>query len=82
MMRSLMFMVNEKMCCGTHIDKRYEDSLITLRVGAENYQKEILKEECLPMDFTGRPMEGYTVITSDGHDMGEDLTYWIKLGLS
>ena len=39
------------------------------RIGEEAYQIEITKEECLPMDFTGRPMKGYIFITPDGFDI-------------
>jgi len=81
MMGGLVFMVNEKMCCGTHIDKKYGDSLLMLRIGEEAYKNEIHKEVCLPMDFTGRPMKGYIFITPDGFDMDEDLTYWVNLAL-
>ena len=81
MMGGLVFMVNEKMCCGIHIDKKYGDSLLMLRIGEETYQKEIHKEVCLPMDFTGRVMKGYLFVTPDGFDLEEDLEYWIKLAL-
>lgn len=82
MMGGLVFMVNDKMCCGTHIDKKYGDSLLMLRVGEENYQKEMSKEVCLPMDFTGRVMRGYLFVTPDGFDLEDDLEYWIKLALN
>lgn len=77
MMGGLIFMVNEKMSCGIHIDKKYGDSLLMAKIGTDAYDKEIGKEVCLPMDFTGRPMKGYIFITPDGFDMEEDLEYWI-----
>ena len=33
MMGGLVFMVNDKMCCGIHIDKKYGDSLLMLKIG-------------------------------------------------
>lgn len=81
MMGGLVFMVNEKMCCGIHIDKKYGDSLLMLRVGEEKYQMEIHKKVCLPMDFTGRVMRGYLFVTPEGFDLDDDLEYWIKLAL-
>ncbi|MEO1031844.1 MAG: TfoX/Sxy family protein [Bacteroidota bacterium] len=78
MMGGLVFMVNDKMCCGTHIDKKYGDSLLMAKIGVEGYNEEIHKEECLPMDFTGRPMKGYIFIAPKGFDMDEDLEYWIN----
>jgi len=81
MMGGLVFMVNEKMCVGIHIDKHSQESLLMARIGQEAYEKEIHKDECLPMDFTGRPMKGYIFIKEEGIDMEEDLEYWIDLAL-
>lgn len=81
MMGGLIFMVNEKMCCGIHIDKKYGDSLLMAKIGEEAYQQEIEKEVCLPMDFTGRPMRGYIFVTPKGFDMDSDLEYWIQRAL-
>ena len=82
MMGGLVFMVNNKMCCGIHIDKKFGDSLLMAKIGVEAYEKEIHKEECLPMDFTGRPMKGYIFITPKGFDMDKDLYYWIELAVA
>jgi hypothetical protein len=81
MMGGLVFMVNEKMCCGIHIDKKYGDSLLMVKIGEEAYQREIKKEVCLPMDFTGRPMNGFIYIEPNGFDMDIDLEYWIQTAL-
>lgn len=78
MMGGLVFMVNEKMCCGIHIDKKYGDSLLMAKIGIEAYKTEIEKNVCLPMDFTGRPMKGYIFIIPEGFDIGRDLEYWIE----
>ncbi len=77
MMGGLVFMVNDKMCCGIHIDNKFGDSLLMAKIGVEAYEQEIEKEECLPMDFTGRPMKGYIFVTPQGFDMDIDLNYWI-----
>lgn len=81
MMGGLIFMVREKMCLGIHIDKKFGASLLMAKIGQEAYQKEIDKEVCLPMDFTGRPMKGYIFITPEGFDNELDLEYWIDLAL-
>ncbi len=81
MMGGLVFMVNTKMCCGIHIDKQLGDSLLMVKIGVTEYQKEIIKPVCLPMDFTGRPMKGYIFITPQGFDLDADLEYWIDKGL-
>ena len=81
MMGGLIFMVNDKMCCGIHIDKKFGDSLLMAKIGAFQYEKEIVKEVCLPMDFTGRPMKGFIFITPKGFDRDADLYYWINIAL-
>ena len=77
MMGGLLFKVDEKMLCGIHIDKKYGDTLLMARIGEEVYAKELEKECCLPMDFTGRPMKGYIFVTPDGFDSEDDLSYWM-----
>ena len=81
MMGGLIFMVNEKMCCGIHSDKNFSDSLLMAKIGITEYEKEIVRDVCLPMDFTGRPMKGYIFITPTGFDMDKDLEYWIEKAL-
>jgi len=82
MMGGLIFMVNEKMCCGIHIDKKIGDSLLMAKIGEEACAEEIKKDVTLPMNFTGRPMKGFIYVSSKGFDMDEDLEYWIEKALS
>lgn len=81
MMGGLIFMVADKMCCGTHIDKKSGQSLLMARIGVEAYAKEINRDHTLPMDFTGRPMKGYIFIEPDGFDLDSDLEHWVDLCL-
>jgi hypothetical protein len=78
MMGGLVFMVNNKMCCGIHIDKKIDGSLLMAKIGEKAYEQEIKKEECLPMDFTGRPMRGYIFVKPTGFDSDKELEYWIQ----
>ncbi|MEP0365665.1 MAG: RNA methyltransferase [Cyclobacteriaceae bacterium] len=82
MMGGMLFQVDEKMLCGIHIDKKFGDSLLMARVGEAAYLKELEKDVCLPMDFTGRPMKGYIFVTPAGFDMDDDLEYWLDLCLA
>jgi hypothetical protein len=77
MMGGLCFKVDEKMLCGIHIDKKFGDSLLMARIGEDAYEEQIQKPNCLPMDFTGRPMKGYIFATPLGFDSDDDLAYWI-----
>lgn len=77
MMGGLCFKVDGKMLCGIHVDKKFGDSLLMARIGEDNYNKELERESCLPMDFTGRPMKGYIFVTPVGFDSEDDLSYWM-----
>ncbi|WP_242132583.1 TfoX/Sxy family protein [Aestuariivivens marinum] len=79
MMGGLCFKMDDKMLCGIHIDKKYGDSLLMVRIGEAVYETELNKPECLPMDFTGRPMRGYIFVTPEGFDSDNDLSYWLDL---
>lgn len=79
MMGGLCFMVNEKMCCGIHFDKKKEMDLLMARIGPEASEEVEGKTGCHPMDFTGRPMKGYVFISPEGFDADADLEYWLEL---
>lgn len=81
MMGGLCFMVDEKMCCGIHFDRKRETDLLMARIGEEATPEAMKKEGCQPMDFTGRPMRGYVFVSPEGFDLDEDLEYWLDLCL-
>ena len=82
MMGGLCFKVDNKMLCGIHIDKKYGDSLLMARIGEAAYETEIKNKQCLPMDFTGRPMRGYIFVTPEGFDTEDDLSRYLDLCLA
>lgn len=75
MMGGLTFMVDDKMCVG--IVKKY----LIARIGPEIYEESLKKEGCKPMDFTGKPLNGFVMIEPEGVDLDKDLEYWIDLCL-
>ncbi len=79
MFGGLCFMVDDKMCCGIHFDKKKNTDLLMARIGETASETAMQRPGCHPMDFTGRPMKGYVFITPDGFDLDEDLAYWIQL---
>ena len=78
MMGGLIFKMDGKMLCWINIDKKLGDTLLMARIGPKAYETEILKEETLSTDHTGRTIKGYIFVTADGIDMEEDLKYWIE----
>ena len=79
MFSGLCFMVDDKMCCGIHFDKKKKTDLLMARIGEQAASEAMKREGCHPMDFTGRPMKGYVFVTPDGFDTDNDLLYWIDL---
>lgn len=74
---SSVFMVNDKMCCGIHYNKKKQIDLLMARVGEIAAEKLMHKKACHPVDFTGRPMKGYVFIDPEGYDLEEDLLFWL-----
>lgn len=75
MMGGLTFMLNEKMCVGVIKDE------MMCRIDPGIYESVLEKEGCRPMDFTGRPMKGWIIVTEDGMKNSKDFDYWIGLAL-
>ena len=81
MIGGMCFMVDGKMCVGTHIDKKSGQNLLMARIGEDAVEEAMKQDGCLLMDFTGRPMKGYVFVNPDGTDMDADLASWIQLAM-
>jgi len=81
MMGGLVFMVNEKMACGIHFDKKQQADLLMARIGPEATEANLGRPGCQPMSFTGRVMKGFVFVSPEGWDLDEDLEHWIELCL-
>ena len=79
MMGGLCFMVDDKMCCGIHFDKKKDADLLMARIGEEASVEALRRKGCRLMDITGRPMKGFVFVDPVGYEADEDLTYWIQL---
>ena len=75
MMGGLTFMIRNKMCVGIVKEE------LMARIGKENHEKALQIPGCRPMDFTGKPMNGYVFVAPIAVDMDVDLEYWIDLAL-
>ncbi len=78
MFAGICFMVDEKMCCGTHIDKVSGEDLLLCRIGDEHYESALEMNHVVPMEFTSRAMKGYVFITEEGVTSDKDLGAWIQ----
>ena len=75
MMGGLTFMVNGKMCVGI-----FRDELLC-RINPKIYEESLTKKGCHPMEFTGRRMKGFVLVSSDGIKSKKDFDYWMNLSL-
>ena len=82
MMGGRVYMVDNKMCCGIHFDKKKQTDLLMARIGEVATEKHTSKPGCFPMDFTGRPMKGYVFLRPEAYDLEEDLVFWLGLCLA
>lgn len=81
MFSGICFLVDEKLCCATHIDKKTHEDYLLCRIGEDAYEEAIERDEVVPMEFTGKSMKGYVYVTENGHRTKKDLSYWLQLCL-
>lgn len=81
MFGGVCIMVDDKMCCGTRIDKKTGEDLLLCRIGEEIYEATLEIENCIPMEFTGKSIKGYVYITEQGFNTTKKLDYWLQLCL-
>ena len=75
MFGGLCFMVGGNMLGGVMGDE------IIVRVGADSYEDALKIPHAREMDFTGRPMRGFVVVSPDGVASDESLADWVNRGL-
>jgi len=75
MFGGLCFMVNDKMCIGV------ESERIMVRLDPALSDEVLEKDDCSPMDFTGKVMKGYVFVDSDVLKTNKQLNYWVQLAL-
>lgn len=81
MFSGICFMVDDKMLCGTHIDKKSNEDVLLCRIGEEAYETAVERPDCIPMEFTGKAMKGYVYVLAHGHKTNKQLDYWLQLCL-
>lgn len=69
------YLLNGNMACG--VNKEY----LIVRVGPENYEVSLEKENTKVFDMTGRPMTGWIMVAPDGLQDIADLKGWVDKGL-
>ncbi len=82
MFSGVCFLVDDKMLCGTHIDKQTNESLLLCRLSNDDYNEVIEKPHCMPMNFTGKIMKGYVFISEQGFKTKKQLSEYLQLCLN
>ena len=54
---------------------------LMLRVGPHRFEELLAKPGARPMDFTGRPMNGYLYVSPVAFSTAEDLSTWLEPAL-
>ena len=78
----LCFFLDDKILCGTRINKQTDEDLLLCRVGEEVHEKVIEYNDVLPMGSNGRTMKGFVFVTENGHHKQKDLENWLQLCLN
>jgi TfoX/Sxy family transcriptional regulator of competence genes len=74
MFGGLAFLLDGRMFCGI-----VKDDLM-VRVGPERYKAALAEAHVRPMDFTGRPMNGYVFVGPGGSRTEQAIKKWVDQG--
>lgn len=74
MFGGLAFLLGGKMFCGIVNDD------LMVRVGPERYEEALGRPHVRPMDFTGRPMNGYVFVAPTGCSTEKAVRGWVESG--
>lgn len=76
MFGGVAFLLDGAMFCGV------AGGDLMVRVGPEAHQAALARPHARPMDFTGRPMNGYVFVGTDGVRSQRSVTAWVERGLA
>lgn len=82
MFMGVCFMVNDKICAGTHTDKKAGTEVLLCRIGELASEAALEKEFVEPMSMAGRVSKGFVWVAEEGFGQEKDLAYWLQLCLS
>lgn len=78
MFMGLCFMVEDKMLCGTHTDKKSEEEFLLCRINPEEFEKALTRKDVVPMEMGKRISKGYVFVKEDGFKSAKDLGSWLQ----
>ena len=54
------------------------DASLMARVGKDNHADSLSRKHVRPMDFTGKPMQGYVFVDAEGAKTEAQLRFWLE----
>jgi TfoX/Sxy family transcriptional regulator of competence genes len=75
MFGGICFMVNGKLCLGVLQER------LLVRADPALFEEILEKENCEPMDSSGKSMKGFVFVEADVLANNNRLTYWVQLAL-
>ena len=75
MFGGLSFMVRGHMCCGVVKDE------LMVRIGPDQTDEVLSMPHVRPMDFTGKPMNGFIYVARAGLTSEDEVARWVDFGL-
>ena len=76
MFGGVCFILSGNMACGI-LNER-----LIVRVGPEKYENALKQPHTGKFDITGKPMKGWVMVSPEGYNTDERLSYWIELGVA
>ena len=76
MFGGLCFMLDGNMACGIHGNE------LIVRVGKENLEDALSRQDSRPFDMTGRPLRGFVYVAAEGLVTDEGLADWGGRGIA
>jgi TfoX/Sxy family transcriptional regulator of competence genes len=76
MFGGVAFLLDGKMFCGLAKSK------LMVRVGPERHQQALAEAHVSPMDFTGRPMNGYVYVEPEGCRTMKAVKKWVDRAIA
>src|SRR6187402_2628911 len=78
MFGGVCFMVDEKICCATKIDKNTGTDLLLCRISETNYAAALKRDDVIAMGKSENKMKGFIYVTEDGFSSNKELVNWIQ----
>jgi len=69
-------LIDGNMFCGVH------QEFLILRLGREKSEDALKLPYVRPFDITGRPMQGWVMVASDGYKGDQDLKTWLNQAIN